>query len=129
MNGRNSFQSILMACSLAVGLGGLVAMAGAASAGPSFVKPGESAGNNVIEIKQRGRGPLFYLPIAPSYLAYDYPYYYSRGHYPTHIRPGYVFYGYSLSTTTRAPIGAGYASPVGRTKGKLLRSVQSQSRR
>jgi hypothetical protein len=77
-----------MACSLAVGLGG------AASAGQSFMKPGESARNNVIEIKHRGRGPWPNLPIAPSYLAYDWPYYYNRGHYPTHIGPGYVYYGY-----------------------------------
>jgi hypothetical protein len=30
-------------------------------------------------------------PIGPSYIYYDYPYYYSRGHYPTHIG-GYVYY-------------------------------------
>jgi hypothetical protein len=54
-------------------------MATAASAGKSVVK--------------RGDDPWFFLPIAPSYLAYDYPYYFSRGHYPTHIRPGYIYYG------------------------------------
>ena len=52
------------------------------------LKPGESARNHVIEIKDRGRGAWPNLPIAPSYLAYDYPYYYSRGHYPTHIGSG-----------------------------------------
>ena len=88
MSSRNLFASILMACSLVVGLGG------AASAGQSFMKPGESARNNVIEIKHRSRGPWPNLPIAPSYRAYDWPYYYNRGHYPTHIGPGYVYYGY-----------------------------------
>jgi hypothetical protein len=84
---RNLFPSILMACLLTV-------LGCAASAGQYFTKPGESATNNVIEIKQRGRGPWPNLPIAPSYLAYDWPYYYNRGHYPTHIGPGYVYYGY-----------------------------------
>jgi hypothetical protein len=91
MSSRNLFASILMACLLTVGLGDLVPVANAASAGQPFLKPGESARNDVIEIKDRGRGPL---PIAPSYLAYDWPYYFRRGHYPTHIGPGYVYYGY-----------------------------------
>ena len=34
-----------------------------------------------------------HLPIGPSYVYYDYPYYYSRGYYPTHIG-GYVYYPY-----------------------------------
>ncbi len=110
MSGQNLVASVLTACLLTVGLGGVAA--DAASAGPFVLKSGEGAINNVIEIKQRGRGPLFYLPIAPSSLAYDYPYYYSRGHYPTHIRPGYVYYGYQLWTTPKAPIGTGYAAPI-----------------
>ncbi len=40
------------------------------------------------------RRPWPNLPIAPSYRAYDWPYYYNRGYYPTHIGPGYVYYGY-----------------------------------
>lgn len=41
----------------------------------------------------RHRRPTFrtIFPIAPSYVAHDYPYYYSRGHYPTHIGPGYIY--------------------------------------
>lgn len=35
-----------------------------------------------------------YPRIAPSYSAYDFPYYYSRGYYPTHIPPGYFYDGY-----------------------------------
>lgn len=34
-----------------------------------------------------------YVPIAPNYSAYDYPYYFARGYYPTHIGPGYIYYG------------------------------------
>jgi hypothetical protein len=86
----------------------------AASAGQIVMKQGESAMSAVVAIKHRSRSPWFYLPIAPSYLAYDYPYYYSRGRYPTHIPPGYVYYGYRLRTAPNAPIGAGYASPLGR---------------
>jgi hypothetical protein len=112
MSDRNLFASLLMACVMTVGLAGPVPVADAASAGQAFLKLGESASNDVTEIKYRGRGTRFYLPVAPSYLAYDYPYYYSRGHYPTHIRPGYVYYGYQLSTTPNAPIGMGYAAPI-----------------
>jgi hypothetical protein len=83
-----------MACLLAVSFLGIAPVANAASAWQSVLKPGEGARNNVIEIKYRGRGPRIYLPIAPTYLAYDYPYYYARGYYPTHIGPGYIYYGY-----------------------------------
>ncbi len=93
MSSRNHFASGLMACLLAVGFLGMAAVANATPAGPSVRKPGESARNNVIEIKHRGRGRPLYLPIVP-YSAYDYPYYYRRGFYPTHIGPGYIYYGY-----------------------------------
>lgn len=94
MSSPNLFASMLMACLLTVGLRGLVPVASAASAGQPFLQPGESAKNIVIEIKDRGRSPWPNLPIAPSYRAYDWPYYFRRGHYPTHIGPGYVYYGY-----------------------------------
>ena len=51
-------------------------------------------------MKHRGRGPRIYLPIGPSYIYYDYPYYYSRGHYPTHIG-GYVYYPYNYRLQPR----------------------------
>ena len=88
MSSRNLFAPIL-----AVGFLGTALMADAASAGPSILNPGKSAGNSVIEIKSRGRNRRLYLPIVP-YIAYDYPYYYSRGFYPTHIEPGFIYYGY-----------------------------------
>jgi hypothetical protein len=82
---------------------GIAPVANAASAWPSFLKPGENArNNNVIEITYRGRsGPRLYLPIVP-YIAYDYPYYYRRGFYPTHIGPGYIYYGHPYSFYSRS---------------------------
>ena len=88
--------SILMASLLAVGFLGIAPVANAASAWQAFMKPDQSARNNVIEIKHRRRGKRgkrLYLPIVP-YSAYDYPYYYRRGHFPTHVGPGYIYYGY-----------------------------------
>jgi hypothetical protein len=82
-----------MACLLATGFLGMAPAADAAPASQVVLKPDESAGNSVIEIKSRGRGQPLYVPIVP-YLAYDYPYYYRRGFYPQHIGPGYIYYGY-----------------------------------
>ena len=74
----------------------------------------------MIEIKHRGRGPRIYLPIVP-YIAYDYPYYYSRGYYPTHIGPDMSTM--VIRTATEAviirdtaadtPLVTGDASPIG----------------
>jgi hypothetical protein len=97
MNSRNSAASILMACVLAVSFLGIAPVADAVSAGLPLLKAGASPRTNVIEIRGRGRSARFYVPIAPSYSGYDYPYYYSRGHYPTHIGQGYVYYGYPYS--------------------------------
>ena len=99
MSGRNLFATILMTCLLTIGFVGIAPVANAASAGQSFPNPGKSAKNNVIEIKDRGHGhgPRLYLRIGPTYGAYDYPYYYSRGYYPRHIGPGYIYYGHPYS--------------------------------
>jgi hypothetical protein len=91
MRCRNLFASMLTACLLAAGLAGLAPAANAASAGSFVVNRGESAANNVIQIKYRRRAPRVVFPIAPSYFAHDYPYYASRGYYPTHIGPGYIY--------------------------------------
>ena len=98
MGSRNLLASILTACFLTAGFGGLISVANAAPAGQSFQSLGESAGNSAIEMKYRGNRPRIYLPIVP-YIAYDYPYYYSRGYYPKHIGPGYVYYGYPYNDT------------------------------
>lgn len=101
MNSRNTFAPVLVAGCVAVGLLGGMPGASAASAGQSIAKPGNHVGNNVVEIKDhRGRRARIYTPIAPSYRYYDYPYYYSRGYYPTHIKPGFIYYGYPYSYYT-----------------------------
>lgn len=94
MSSRNSFVSILITCLLAVGCLGVAAGTNAASAGKSFQKSRESTRNYVLESRRRDRGVRIFLPIGPSYIYYDYPYYYSRGYYPTHIG-GYVYYPYN----------------------------------
>jgi hypothetical protein len=91
MIGRILFASILMACSPAVGWLGIAPAANAASTERSHLKSGKTAKNNVIELRQRSRSRRILLPIGPSYIYYEYPYYYSRGYYPTHIG-GYVYY-------------------------------------
>lgn len=97
MSRWNLFASILLACLLAVGLPGSAPSTNAAWVQQPLLNPGTNARNNVVEIKNRGRSPRVYPPIAPSYLYYDYPYYYSRGYYPTHIGPGFFYYGYPYS--------------------------------
>jgi len=93
MSSRNVLASILMACLLAVGFLSIAPAANAESGGRSFVKPGKSARSNVITLRPRARGPRILLPRGPGSVYCDYPYYYSRGHYPTHIG-GYVYYPY-----------------------------------
>jgi hypothetical protein len=97
MSGRNS-SSILMACLLAATFLGIAPIANAAPAGSSFLSAGKGPAKNAIEVKDGGRVPRTYVPIAPSYRYYDYPYYYSRGYYPIHIRPGFIYYGYPYAS-------------------------------
>lgn len=80
-----------MACLVAVGFLGLSAMTDGVSAGKTAAKSRDAARSYVLEGKRRRRGPRILLPIGPIYIYYDYPYYFSRGHYPTHIG-GYVYY-------------------------------------
>ncbi len=95
MKSWNLCASTWMACVLAVGFLGIAPLADATADGKSAKKPRESARNYVLESKRRGqhraRAPRIHLPIGPSYIYYDYPYYYSRGYYPTHI-VRYVYY-------------------------------------
>ena len=80
-----------MACLLAAGFLDIAPAVGAELGERSVVKTGKSVRSNVITIKPRAR---IHLPIGPSSVYCDYPYYYSRGHYPTHIG-GYVYYPYN----------------------------------
>jgi hypothetical protein len=98
MRCRNSSTSILPACLLAAAFLGIAPVTNAAPAGSYLPTPGQGLANNVIEVKDRGRVPRTYVPIAPSYRYYDYPYYYSRGYYPIHIRPGFIYYGYPYAS-------------------------------
>jgi hypothetical protein len=90
--------SVLMPCLLAVGFLGIAPVA-AADSGGSVLKAGKSArlkpgkSPRIVVNKRRGQGVRIHLPIGPAYVYQDYPYYYSRGHYPTHIG-GYVYYPY-----------------------------------
>jgi hypothetical protein len=97
MSSRNLLVSILMPCLLA-GFLGIAPVANAAYGGRSFLKPGKSGTNNVIKIKHRVRGIRIHLPVGPASVYCDYPYYYSRGHYPTHIG-GYVYYPHYYQRT------------------------------
>ena len=89
MSSRSSFAFSLVASLLAGCFLAIASVANDASAGK--LKPGASGRNFALEMKRRGRGPRIPLPAGPSSIYYDYPYYYSRGHYPTHIG-GYVYY-------------------------------------
>jgi hypothetical protein len=116
-----------MACSLLLVSAGIAHVANAASAGQSVSKDGVSARNNVVEIKHGGRRPWPNLPIAPSYLAYDWPYEFTRGHYPTHIGPGYVYYGYPYSYRSgRYPA---YGSGCSYWPAKSLRKAWTSARK
>lgn len=95
MKSRNSVASLLTTWLLAVSFLVSAPMADVASAKKKFTrKSGEGARSYVLESKRTRRGPRIHLPIGPSYIYYDYPYYYSRGYYPTHIG-GYVYYPYN----------------------------------
>jgi hypothetical protein len=83
-----------MTCLLMVGLIGVVApVVNAAPAGQTILSPAENANNEVIEIGYSDSGPRVLLPRGPGSIYFDYPYYYSRGYYPTHINPGFAYYG------------------------------------
>ncbi len=112
MSSQNLFAPILMACVLVAGFFSLAAVASAASTGKSVLKARESARTYQLESTHRRRVRIP-LPIGPSYIYYDYPYYYSRGYYPTHIG-GYVYYPHRAAdlihvSTTAAPAVDGVA--------------------
>jgi hypothetical protein len=88
MRFRIPFVPSFVAWLLAAGLVSVGPVSDAAWAGKKSVKKQRSY---VLESRRPSRAPRIYLPIGPSYTYYDYPYYYSRGHYPTHI-VRYVYY-------------------------------------
>jgi hypothetical protein len=91
VSSRNFLVSVLVACSPILGFLGVAPLATGAWAGQSVLKPDKTARNYGLKNKRRVRGAKIRLPVGPSYIYYDYPYYYARGYYPTHIG-GYVYY-------------------------------------
>lgn len=91
MSSRNPFAFASMACLLALGFIAAAPLANAESSGQSFRKLDKSARNSAS--KRPGHRVRIHLPVGPTYVYYNYPYYYSRGYYPTHIG-GYVYYPY-----------------------------------
>ncbi len=92
---RTPSVTMIVVCLLALGLASGAAFPAAAAPlsgiAPTLV---DNSGADIIDIKNRRRGPSVRPPpIASSYFYYDYPYYYARGHYPTHIRPGMIYFG------------------------------------
>lgn len=98
MTSRNLFASIPIACVLAAGLLGLPPVADAESV-VRAPKTGKVAGKTITKRDHRFRrlrsfhSVKVHLPIGPSYIYNDYPHYYARGYFPTHIG-GYVYYPY-----------------------------------
>lgn len=94
----NLLACVLVSCLPMVGVLGIapVAVTGA-SAAQSASKPDKNARSYVLKNKRRVRGTKIHLPVGPSYVYYDYPYYHARGYYPTHIG-GYIYYPYYYYT-------------------------------
>src|SRR5262245_50279227 len=96
MSSRALFAAVAMACLLVVGLFGVAPVANAEGVGKS-ARSGKVAPGHFLEAKRRYKRRFqsvkIHLPLGPSSVYYDYPYYYARGHYPTHIG-GYVYYPY-----------------------------------
>lgn len=100
MSRRKLLASVLVACSPLVAFLCATPSATAAPAGKRGLEHHKSAKAYVLKSKRRVRSTKIHLPVGPSYIYYDYPYYYARGYYPTHIG-GYVYYPYSLYDRSR----------------------------
>ncbi len=146
MNIRYLFAPIFIACGLAGGVLGTMSVTNTALAGPVSIKPSErGAKTYVVQVKKRGRRSRskrqrkrqrvrIHLPFGPAYIYRDYPYYYSRGFYPTHIG-GYVYYpnvpnfgDYSPRYRYRCPKGSRHCASKLKTK-KRYRSTKRKRRK
>lgn len=92
------FASFLMTCLLAVGFLSVMPTADTAQAGQLFRKHSYGVKAKVVGKRRLVPGQRPVGPIVP-YIAYDYPYYYNRGFFPTHIGPGYVYINYHVVGT------------------------------
>ena len=93
MSSRHLLASVGMVCLLAVSSLGTAPVANAELGGQSSLKSGKISSKIATKLKRRSSGVRIHLPMGPGSVYYDYPYYYSRGHYPTRIG-GYVYYPY-----------------------------------
>lgn len=96
----------ILACSAAAGWSE-VAMAAKSGKARGTHEAAPNARSFVLENRHRVRRPRARrgrLPLGPSYVYYDYPYYYSRGYYPRHIG-GYVYYYHVRAPRGRCPRG------------------------
>jgi hypothetical protein len=90
-----------MGCVLAVGFLGTTPAAATDVAEPRYVRPGKIVkAPEPIRVRRYrdNRGVRIHLPVGPSSIYCEYPYLYSRGHYPTHIG-GYIYYPYNYQRT------------------------------
>jgi hypothetical protein len=115
---RNLLASLLVACAPLVAFLGATPSATGASAGKRGLELDKSARTYVLKRKSKGRvrSTKIHLPVGPSYIYYDYPYYYARGYYPTHIG-GYVYYPYYYyygSSRYRGPVALRSQKPRGK---------------
>ena len=97
----NLFASTLMAGVLAVGFLGVTPVAATDINRPRYVKPGKIVKGDVIKARRYyrdNRGVRIHLPVGAASVYCEYPYLYSRGHYPTHIG-GYVYYPHYYQRT------------------------------
>lgn len=106
MNKRQIIYSVAVGGFLTLGIGWAVTPAHAISAAGAIAQDARGAGDTLVDAGRRRRriarrGSRAIFPIAPTYQAYDYPYYYSRGFYPRHIGPGYVYFGQPYNDTRR----------------------------
>ena len=101
VSSRNLFASTLMGCALAVGFLGTTPVAATDITEPRYVRPGKivKAPDGIRYRRYRdNRGVRIHLPVGPASVYCEYPYLYSRGHYPTHIG-GYIYYPYNYQRT------------------------------
>jgi hypothetical protein len=99
MRSRHSVAAVAMASLLAANFLGIAPMANAETIGHSANggKIARNTGSKSVAGKRHFyryphyRSVKIHLPVGPTSVYYDYPYDYSRGHYPTHIG-GYVYY-------------------------------------
>lgn len=82
---RSRGTSMALALLIAVGLASLPAPVNASDR-PKTVKASSKKSQASRVARYRPRGPLWIDTGSPSILYYDFPYYYRRGFYPTHIK-------------------------------------------